>query len=47
MSEKIPWNRQEIFYDDVANYPLYDFFPLEAAESEEEENQDELNIFYQ
>lgn len=29
MSEILPWNRQEIFHDEIDGYPLPDFFPLE------------------
>ncbi|NLP36721.1 MAG: hypothetical protein GX357_03635 [Firmicutes bacterium] len=26
----LPWHREEIFHDEIDNYPLADFFPLQA-----------------
>ncbi|NLM51906.1 MAG: hypothetical protein GX197_03675 [Firmicutes bacterium] len=38
MSDNLPWHRQEIFHDEIAKYPLVDFFPLQPkpVESKEE-----------
>ena len=37
MTEKLPWNRQDIFFDEVAEYPLYDHFPLLITTDPEQE----------
>ncbi|NLZ38732.1 MAG: hypothetical protein GX893_03905 [Firmicutes bacterium] len=33
MDNKIPWNRQEIFHDEIDQFPLFDYFPYLAKES--------------
>ena len=37
MTEKLPWNRQDIFFDEVAECPLYDHFPLLITTDPEQE----------
>ncbi len=36
MRAKIPWDASDICHDDPESYPLTDYFPLEPAESREE-----------
>ncbi|NLZ94106.1 MAG: hypothetical protein GX922_08900 [Firmicutes bacterium] len=38
MDNKIPWSRQEIFHDEVDQFPLHDYFPCSVKESSTEES---------
>jgi hypothetical protein len=33
---RLPWNRDEIFHDDLANYPVCDYLFLSSEEAKEE-----------
>ncbi|HHX73835.1 MAG: hypothetical protein GX167_08100 [Firmicutes bacterium] len=45
MTDWLPWDRREIFHDEIASYPQNDYFPLtekgegaQAAEEKEEKH---------
>lgn len=48
MSDRqLPWNRDEIFHDDVANYPMDDYMFLsnEGGEEDSKEEKEETGRF--
>lgn len=38
MTENLPWNRQDIFLDEIDEYPLYDYFPLTITADPQQDN---------